>query len=245
MITKDSKYILVADDSEFFRVKLSDILAEAGHKTKFVNDGKGVIEELEKDSDGFDLIMLDLQMPEVDGFSVLAWINDNNLAGKCPVLAVTGVYEPSQVLDRLKDLGAAGLMTKAFSPEQVMHRVNRLLFPEKVVRGEPRVPISIPVDFTSEGASYTGYLLNLSASGLFLHAKQELPVDAIIHLKFSLPGYDSIITVSGVVMWCTYLSGEENLFGGAGIQFRDLSPSNQEVLRQFVKRELHKLGLQE
>jgi hypothetical protein len=46
-------------------------------------------------------------------------------------------------------------------------------------------------------------------------------------------------------MWCTYLSGEENLFGGAGIQFRDLSPSNQEVLRQFVKRELHKLGLQE
>jgi uncharacterized protein (TIGR02266 family) len=245
MITKDSKHILVADDSEFFRIKLSDILAEAGHKTKFVNDGKGVIEELEKDSDGFDLIMLDLQMPEVDGFAVLAWINDNNLAGKFPVLAVTGVYEPSQVLDRLKDLGAAGLMTKAFSPEQVMHRVNRLLFPEKVVRGEPRVPISIPVDFTSDATSYTGYLLNLSSTGLFLHAKQELPVDAIISLKFSLPGYDSIITVSGVVMWCTYLSGEENLFGGAGIQFRDLSPSNQEALRQFVKRELHKLGLKE
>ena len=123
MITKNSKYILVADDSEFFRVKLSDILTEAGHKTKFVNDGRGIIEELKKDSDGFDLIMLDLQMPEIDGFAVLAWIKDNNLTGKFPVLAVTGVYEPSQVLDRLKDLGAAGLMTKAFSPEQVMHRV--------------------------------------------------------------------------------------------------------------------------
>lgn len=245
MITKDSKCILVADDSEFFRVKLSDILTEAGHKTKFVDDGRGVIEELKKGSDDIDLVLLDLQMPEVDGFAVLAWINDNGLAGKFPVLAVTGAYEPSHVLDRLRTLGAAGLMTKAFSPEQVMHRVNRLLFPEKITRGESRVPISIPVDFSADGTSYTGYLLNLSSTGLFLHAKQELPVDTVISLKFSLPGYDSIITASGIVKWCTYLSGETNLFGGAGIQFSGLPPSSQEVLRQFVKRELHKLGIKD
>ncbi|MFQ5585301.1 MAG: response regulator [Thermodesulfobacteriota bacterium] len=245
MITRDSKNILVADDSEFFRVKLSDILTEAGHKAKFVNNGREVIEELQKNSDGFDLLMLDLQMPEVDGFGVLAWIRDNNFSGRFPVLAVTGVYEPTTVLDRLKSLGAAGLMTKAFSPEQVMHRVNRLLFPDKVVRGDPRVPISIPVDFTSEGSAHTGYLLNLSATGLFLHAKQKLQTDTIVTLKFSLPGSDCIMNVTGAVKWCTYLSGEENLFGGAGISFLDLTPKDQETLRQFVKAELEKLGLKE
>ena len=241
MITKDSKRILIADDSEFFRVKLSDILTDAGHKTKFVNDGREVLEELNKHSDSFDLLMLDLQMPEVDGFAVLECIQENNLAGKFPVLVVTGSYEPTRVLDRLKALGATGLMTKAFSPEQVMHRVNHLLFPDKVVRGEPRVPISIPVDFTSENADYTSYMLNLSATGLFLHAKQELNKGTVINLKFSLPGYDIIINVSGIVMWCTHLSGEESIFGGAGICFRDISSEDQGVLRQFVKRELNKL----
>jgi len=245
MITKESKNILIADDSEFFRVKLTDILSEAGHKTTFVDDGRGVIEGLKEGSEECDLLMLDLQMPGVDGFAVMEWINESGLAGKFPVLAVTGVYETANILDRLKELGTAGFMTKAFSPEQVVHRVNRLLFPEKVEREVPRLPISIPVDFTLGDASYTGYLLNLSAGGIFLHAKQELKPDTALNLKFSLPGYDSIIVVNGTVKWCTYVTGEENLFGGVGIAFLNLSSENKEVLRQFVHREMTKLKLQE
>ncbi len=41
MITKDSKNILLADDSLFFRTKLSDILVEAGHKVRFSKDEQG------------------------------------------------------------------------------------------------------------------------------------------------------------------------------------------------------------
>jgi len=245
MITKESKNILIADDSEFFRIKLSDILSEAGHKTTFVNNGRGVIEGLKKGSEECDLLMLDLQMPDVDGFAVLEWIKENGLTGKFPVLAVTGVYETVDVLERLKRLGTAGLMTKAFSPEQVVHRVNLLLFPEKIQRGEPRLPVSMPVDYTLGDASHTGYLLNLSSGGLFLHAKQELKPDTVLRFKFALPGYDRIIVVNGMVKWCTGLTGEENLFGGAGIAFLDLSSENKEALRQFVKRELNKLKIEE
>jgi len=245
MITKKTKHILIADDSEFFRVKLSDILTEAGHKTTFVSDGREVIERLKKGSDLCDLLMLDLQMPDVDGFAVLAWLKENNLAGKFPVLAVTGVYEPTHVLQRLQELGAAGLMTKAFSPEQVMHRVNRLLFPENTERTAPRVPISIPIDFTVGDTPHTGYLLNLSAGGLFLHSKQQLQAKTVVHLKFSLPSSDKTMSFNGSVQWCTYLSGEENLFGGAGICFLDLSPEDQENIRLFVQTELAKLGLKE
>jgi len=245
MITEKSKSILIADDSEFFRVKLGDILTEAGHRTSFVNNGKGVIERLSKGGQQCDLLMLDLQMPDMDGFAVLSWLKENNFADKFPVLAVTGAFEPTHVLQRLKDLGAAGLMTKAFSPEQVMHRVNRLLFPENLVRAAPRVPTSIPIDFTDGDTSHTGYLLNLSAGGIFLHSKHQLQTETIVSLKFSLPGSDKTMSFSGAVQWCTYLSGEENLFGGAGISFLDLSPEDEEIIRLFVQTELAKLGLKE
>ena len=104
MITKDAKTIIVADDSEFFRVKLSDVLTEAGHKVRIVKDGAELIKEIRINPNGIDMILLDLQMPNMDGFGVLEWINNNGLRGKFHILAITGVYEITQVVDRLKEL---------------------------------------------------------------------------------------------------------------------------------------------
>lgn len=245
MITRNSKKILVADDSEFFRMKLSDIMTEAGHKVEIVSDGRELIERLKKSSNDIDILILDLQMPKVDGFGVLEWITNNDMKNKLNVLAVSGVYDPSEVIDRLKDLGATGFMTKAFSPEQIVHRVNRILFPDKISRAAPRVPISIPVDFFLEGASYTGYLLNVSVTGLFLHAKQELQPGTKLYIKFSLPDSDRVLEIEGTVIWCTHVSGEKSLFGGAGIRFSDLAREDEEELERYVKAELEKSDLQE
>lgn len=245
MITKNSKNILIADDSEFFRVKLSEIMTEAGHKVKCVSDGRELIERLKRKSDDIDILILDLQMPHIDGFGALEWISKSPIKDKLPVLAISGAYDPSEVIDRLKDLGAKGLMTKAFTPEQIMHRVNRILFPVSIERGDPRVPISIPVDFFIGGASYTGYLLNISVSGLFLHAKQGLQPGTELHVKFSLPDSDRVLELKSTVVWCTHISGEDNLFGGAGIRFTDPEKEDQEELERYIKAELKKSGLDE
>lgn len=130
MNTKKPKNILIADDDNFFRVRLSDILIEASHNIRFAASGKEVIEEIRKNPSSIDLLTLDLQMPDIDGFGVLEWINENGYRGKFPVLVVTGVSEPSHVLEKLKALGATGLMTKDFNPEDTLFRVNKMLFPE-------------------------------------------------------------------------------------------------------------------
>ena len=237
MITKDSKKILVAADDESYRVKLGYILTKAGHEAMCVNDGRGVIEELKNDGGFFDLLILDLQMPRVDGYKVLEWMRDNNLTGRFPVLAITGVYDQTHMLKRLKTLGTAGLITKASSPEQVIHKVNRILLPDMEPRGNPRVPISIPVDCTVGSYSFTGRLLNINAGGLFLHTTEELQKDTNIQLIFTLPGYDSM-KLNGVVNWYKGFYGEKRFFSGTGITFLDLSQEAQEVLGQFMKREL-------
>jgi CheY-like chemotaxis protein len=237
MITKDSKKILVAADDESYRVKLGYILTKAGHEAMCVNDGRGVIEELKNDGDFFDLLILDLQMPRVDGYEVLEWMRDNNLTGRFPVLAVTGAYDSAHIFKRLKNLGTAGLITKASSPEQVIHKVNRILLPDMEPRGNPRVPISIPVDCTVESYSFTGRLLNINAGGLFLSTTEELQWATKIQLIFTLPGYNSM-KLNGFVKWYIGFSGEKHFYSGAGITFLDLSQKAEEVLGQFMKREL-------
>lgn len=245
MITKDAKTIVVADDSEFFRVKLSDVLTEAGHKVRIVKDGAELIKEIQINPNGMDMILLDLQMPNMDGFGVLEWINKNSLRGKFHILAITGVYETNNVIEKLKELGAEGLMTKAFTPEEIVFRVNKILFPQKAARrGDPRVPISIPVDFSIGEVAATGYLLNISETGLFLHTKKTIFPGTNLHMRFVLPGSNRLLNIKGIVKWCTQLSGEKSLFGGAGVQFIHPAHEDQDLVKEFVQAELKKMGLE-
>lgn len=247
MITGNSKNILIADDSLFFRTKLSDIVVEAGHRARFARDGREVLNEIRTNRDGIDLLVLDLQMPDVDGFGVLEWINNNGFRDKFPVLAVTGIYEPSNVMERLKSLGAAGLMTKAFTPEQALFRVNKLLFPEKWKYGSPRkrVPVSIPADFTIDNVTRTGFLLNLAESGAFLHSDVAYPAGTEIRLRFSLPWSDKVLDVDGVVRWLAGGKTGRGLFCGYGITFNPISREDQETLKNFVDAETKRLGLED
>jgi len=241
----ESKRILVADDDLLFRVKLSDTVIEAGHMAVCVDDGRGVIEVLEKEPHGFDLLMLDLQMPEIDGYEVLEWIKEHNLAGAFPILVVTGVYDPAHIYKRLKNLGAVGLITKALSPKQVIHKVNRLLFPDLEPRGKLRVPLSVRADFTIEHLTSKGTLLNLNMSGLFLHTTEELRTKRDIILTFTLPGHNTSMMVKGVVRWQKLYSGEKVFFSGAGITFHNLPQKTVETLHHFITEEKERLGLKD
>ncbi|MBI5286630.1 MAG: response regulator [Deltaproteobacteria bacterium] len=246
MFTRDAKNILVADDSEFFRVRLSDILTEAGHNVKIARGGEEAIKGIGTNPEGVDLLILDLQMPHVDGFGVLEWIRRNGLLGKFPILAITGVYEPTHVLQRLKDLGATGMMTKALTPEQIIFRVNNLLFPEKITaRAKPRAPITVPVDFTVGDSTSTGYLLNISETGMFLHTRKTLLPGAITSLRFTLPGSERILNIKGVVKWSSQSHEERGLFSGVGIEFMSLDLEAQRLISEFVEKEDKKLGLEE
>jgi len=248
MITEDSRNILVADDSLFFRTKLSDILVEAGHKVRFARDGSEVIHEIEAHSDDIDLIMLDLQMPDIDGFAVLKWLKENGLTGSFPVLAITGVYEPGAVMDRLRGVGATGLMTKGASPEEIIFRVNRMLFRKKASEGaqpRTRVPASLPADFTVGESVQTGFILNISESGVYLHTKYELLAGSMVNLRFSLPGSSRVVDVKGMVRWTTSDIASKTMFGGGGVMFTTIDTEDQAEIASFVKAEAERLGISE
>lgn len=248
MITNECKNILLADDAAFFRNKLSAILVEVGHMVRFAVNGAEVIEDLKVSYRSTDLLILDLQMPEVDGFGVIEWMHENDLLDKVPVLIITGAYDHKEIFKKLSPFNVTEVMTKAFTPEQVVYRVNKLLFGGKEdIRREERIPVSIPADFMTNdnNKAQTGFILNVTGDGLFLHSRETLQRDSLLKIKFLLPGSESLIEVVGLVQWSSSAMETSGLFQGSGILFTTISEKDQERIREFVKVERERIFLKE
>ena len=241
MLIKEPKDILVAGDPVFFRTKLSNILSEIGHKVWIGRSGRQVMDHIKEASNELDLLILDMQNININGYRVLEWLN-GDLPVKPSILAITGAYDISHNLEHLRQLGVNGVLTKGFSPEQIVFRVNRLLFSGKVCdREEPRAPVSIPLDFSVGDKSHTSFLLNISASGLFLYTKEELLPGTLLQIRFVLPGAKEVMDLKGIVRWSTNPDASKNYFNGAGVLFTYISDKDKKTIRRFVHEELHKV----
>ncbi|MFQ5585372.1 MAG: response regulator [Thermodesulfobacteriota bacterium] len=244
MRTRRPKTILLADDSLIVRRKISDILIEAGHNVILAGDGKEAKKKVRKNFSDIDLLILDIVLPYVDGFGVLRWMKEKGYSGRFPVLAISGVYKPGDVVNRLKALGASGVMTKRFTPEQVIHHVHLMLYPRKRDRRlVQRAPTSVPVTFTIKDTMYKGRLMNIGTSGLFLRTKTYLLAGTALKLAFSLPGSKKTFKLKGRVEWATTLGAPDRTYEGAGIAFTSISNNDREELRRFIEEENKKRPL--
>ncbi len=246
MIDASRKRVFIADDSLFFRMRLGEILTDGGHAVTSAKDGRELIGNIANNSEGIDILILDLHMPDMDGFEVLQWIKDNGYGGKFPILVITSVYDPMEVIGRLKKLGVARLISKAYTPEHIIFMVNNVLYSDCVARGQKRfrVPVSIPVDFKVGERSLTGFILNISDNGIFLHTKEELLQGTLVRLVFALPHNERVMRMHGIVRWTTVNKAHNTLFCGSGVVFSEIEQEDQESIVNFVKTEAGKFGLE-
>jgi putative two-component system response regulator len=101
-----STKILIADDDAMVRSTVSRILEMFGHKVTIVSDGRGVIEAVD---DSYDVIILDINMPDMDGFETMDKLND--LQYQVPVLFLTGAASMDYAVKAI-NLGAYDFLTK-------------------------------------------------------------------------------------------------------------------------------------
>ena len=96
-------HILVAEDNEFNAQLLEQLLVRRGHRVRLANNGREAL-ALAEDG-GFDLLLLDVHMPELDGFQVVRAIRERERAagGHLPVIALTARSRPE---DRQRCLAA-------------------------------------------------------------------------------------------------------------------------------------------
>ncbi|MGS5019951.1 response regulator [Paenibacillus sp. JJ1683] len=87
--------ILIAEDNEISQVVITEFLAERGFEVTIVTNGREVIELLERCS--WDMVLLDLHMPEMDGFETARHIRRNRAFNRLPIIAFTAdAVQPEQ-----------------------------------------------------------------------------------------------------------------------------------------------------
>jgi CheY-like chemotaxis protein len=126
-------HILVAEDNDFSARLLEQLLARGGHRVRLASNGRDALALAE--AGGFDLLLLDIHMPGLDGFGVVGAIRERERAagGHLPVIALTA---RSRKEDRERCL-AAGMddfLTKPVSTAELFATIDRLVSAHRVSR---------------------------------------------------------------------------------------------------------------
>lgn len=117
----NKKKILITDDSEINRSILSDMLKEEFSIIEAEN-GVQAISVLQKYGDDIALVLLDIVMPEMDGFEVLAFMNNKRWIENIPVIMITAENTLSYI-ERAYDLGVTDFISRPFDSRIVHRRV--------------------------------------------------------------------------------------------------------------------------
>jgi len=115
------KKILIIDDDKKLTDLLEEFLGENKFKTKSIHESVNALDEFDAFSP--DLIILDITLPEMDGFQVLRSIRKEH---ETPVIMLTARGEISDRVVGL-DLGADDYMPKPFEPRELLARINSIL----------------------------------------------------------------------------------------------------------------------
>jgi DNA-binding NtrC family response regulator len=114
--------ILVVDDEDALRTVLSAELEGEGYQVTTAADGQEAINVLT--STGFDLILLDIKMPNVDGFEVLKFVKEKH--PKTKVIMLTGFADLKNAIES-KKLGAEDFVSKPYDLVDLLTTVERVL----------------------------------------------------------------------------------------------------------------------
>jgi DNA-binding response OmpR family regulator len=119
------KKILLAEDDMFINKAYSTGLIDDGFKVVTVSDGAEALEKLK--SEKFDLVLLDLIMPVINGFEVLAQMRDDKQLSSIPVLVLSNLGQESDI-QKATDLGAIDYLVKSdHTMKDVIERIKQHL----------------------------------------------------------------------------------------------------------------------
>ncbi len=118
----DKSRILVVDDEEALRTVLSSELVNAGYDVTTASDGDEAISVVQNKK--FDLVLLDIKMPRVDGFEVLKFIKKNLPAIK--VIMLTGFADLKNAIESKKH-GAEDFVSKPYDLVDLLTTIERVL----------------------------------------------------------------------------------------------------------------------
>jgi adenylate cyclase len=157
--------VLIVDDNRMNRLLLGRGLEQQGHTVAFAEHGREALDLLGRQK--FDLLLLDVEMPELDGYQVLAELKLHPEHGDVPVIVTSALDELDSVV-RCVEMGAEDYLTKPINPVLLKARITASL-EKKRLRDQQRDLIStfatkeVAEDLRTSGFSLGGKHVEASA----------------------------------------------------------------------------------
>ena len=151
-------YILIVDDEARMRKLIKDFLTSKGHSILEAKDGEEALQVFEENKPKIKLILLDVMMPKLDGWSVLRQIRQTS---QIPIIMLTARGEEQDELFGF-ELGVDEYISKPFSPKILVARVEAILKRTKTNTKEVKDYSGIKIDKEGRSIEVDGKILELS-----------------------------------------------------------------------------------
>jgi len=195
--------VLIVDDDKAAIIALNQMLSNE-YDVSAAKNGLDAIRIAEKTSP--DVILLDINMPGMDGYEVLSILKNSETAKDIPVIFITGL---SDVEDEIKglDLGAADYIAKPFSRSVVKLRIKNKIGLQRFGRAKryerrncfrftSLQPVTIQRPFAGNERLIEGKIINISDGGMLFTSGEEIDKGERIKLTFNIGENVSVMALA-------------------------------------------------
>jgi CheY-like chemotaxis protein len=123
--TQQPARVLIVDDNPINQMLISTVLDKRGYVCEVADNGQAAVDKVNLSQ--FDLILMDLQMPVMDGYEATRSIRmRNDIKRTIPIIAITA-HSVSGAHEKCEEAGMNGYVTKPFDPEDLDRRIRSLI----------------------------------------------------------------------------------------------------------------------
>ena len=171
--------ILLVDDMRSFLDLEATFLARAECRLLTASTGLEAIRVARAEKP--DLVVLDIEMPEMNGIQACRILRSDAVTSGIPVIVLTSM----QLEDEARRAGASHFLRKPIDEPTFLAEVKRFL--PIVERAETRVPADAPVTLWRDGKTFEARLVNVARTGFYVAAAQRPPIGTCLEVAFTLP----------------------------------------------------------
>lgn len=227
------KSVLVVDDSPTFLMYTALLLKRMGFEVIPVGSGKEAVRLTRLMLP--DAVMLNVHLPEFDGFKTLESLKADKRISRIPVIMVS-VDSSEETIQKCKGIGCADYLTKPLKIDRLHESLQNCLFMNS---GRPRkhlrALLNERVTISCDGYCHDFYTENLSEKGMYLRGRNPLPVGSEVKVELPVKNAGKL-SLNGTVIYTKSLSPGHpfKIPIGMAVEFKDMASGDSEMLREYV-----------